>query len=267
MKRPIVRPPYIGLPWSAHARDVGRVLDLDVDHDRVLEHRVARDVAVVEAQRVRAAALQAEQVAPRSLDHHELAAGREEHELAAGVAAALIGHERLPHVVRRVGRAGAVGDAARELPAVGGPLRDPDRRGHRRRAEVAVAEGLGLRPLGEERAHVERVVGGERRAPGGRRAPARELDADPGERRDVERVAAVAARHERPVDPRGLQLAVDVLGVEAALLDLRLALDQHRLQRRRPCDELARREIRLRRGDRSVGHGMLSSCDQVKCQT
>ena len=178
-----------------------------------------------------------------------------------------IGHERLAHVVRRVGRAGAVGDAARELPAVGGPLRDADRRGHRRRAEVAVAEGLGLRPLGEERAHVERVVGGERRAPGGRRAPARELDADPGERRDVERVAAVAARHERPVDPRGLQLAMHVLGVEAALLDLRLALDQHRLQRRRPCDELARREIRLRRGDRSVGHGVLSSCDQVKCQT
>jgi len=130
--------------------------------------------------------------------------------------------------VRAVRRAGAVGDGAVELPAVGGPaggLAEGEDDGGR--AEGAVgAEDLVLRLLGEPGADLQRVVGHEAHAPAGGHVAAGHLDPDLRVRRDVGLDAAVAARHEQAVEARVLDGAVQVLrrasqhlGLGGALLE------------------------------------------------
>ena len=208
MNGPSARPAVHRVAVDPHARRAAA--DVDVDHHRVLERPVPGDAAAVEADAVRARAAQAERVAP-VVEHRPLAARRDEQQHPRRAGHAVVGHQRLAHVVRRVRRARGVGDLAVELPAAVHARRRPDRRGHRGAAEVAVAEDLLLRALLEPRADLQRVVGGQAHAPGARRAAARELEHDAHVGLHVDLEAAVAARHEHPVEARRHELLVDVL--------------------------------------------------------
>ena len=152
---------------------------------------------------------------------------------------------------------GGIGDLAVELPAALDSGRGADRRGDCGAAEVAVAEDLGLRLLAPPRGDLQGVRGGERHAPAGRDTAARELLRHAHERRGVELVAAVAARHVAAVEARIEEVLVELLGVVGALLGVRLRGDQLRPQRDRASDQLIGCEVGLGRRDRLAGasHG------------
>ena len=241
-----VRPAYIGLPWMPEAGRAGR--DVGVDQPGVLEHEALGDERLLEADAVRAAALQAERVAP-VVEHRPRLARGDEEEHPPGRPAVLLGRsERLAHVVRRVRCARRVRVRARQLPAAVDALRAPRRRGHGGAEEVAVAEQLGLRLLLEEHADLERMAGREAQAPGGRRAAARERDHRSartcrGRTRARRSASGRARRRSRP----SRNSSCDLLRVVGALLGLGLAARRGAGAARRARD------------DRELGSGGIAS--------
>ena len=229
---------------SAHVR---------VDHPGVLQGPVRGDVRLLEAEAVRAAALETERVAP-VVEHRPRAARRDEEQDRAGRPVGIRARrERLAHVVRRVRRARGVRVGAVELPAAGDRLRHPGRSGDSGTAKVAVAEDLGLRPLLEQRRDLKRVSRGEAQTPGRRRAAPCDRAHRPQEDGKLELVAAVAPRHEHAVEARPQEFLVHLLRVVGALLGLGLPLDELRPKGFRARDDLLRGEAGLGRRDRPVG--------------
>ena len=88
--------------------------------------------------------------------------------------------------------------------------------------------------------------------PGGGRAAAGQHHADPEEGVGAELVAAVAARHQDPVEPGGRELLVNRTGILRARLGLRLPADQFRHQLLGPGQQLMSARHRIG-GSRKTG--------------
>ena len=233
-KKLSARPRYIGLPcrrWPGVPPELSTC-----EHLRVGQREVVGDAAAVEDEAVRAAALEAERVAP-VVEHRPLAArGDEEHRRAAG------GRERLAEVVRGVRGARAIAVGAGEL---------EEAVARRARASPTGAATDGHRKSGSANssswarssnhaATEQRVRRRQADLPRGRRAAAGEVGDDPDEGRHVELEAAVAARDQHAIEARFAELLVGVGRVAGALLGLGLAGDQRGGDGRRPGDRSRR---------------------------
>ncbi len=107
------------------------------------------------------------------------------------------------------------------------------------------AEDVLLCLLAPVRGELETVCTGEARLPAGRGTTPRERDHDSVVGRQIELVAAEAARHENAVEARAPELLVRLLRVERPLLCLGLALEQHRPHRLCAGDDLVRSQVGL----------------------
>ncbi len=121
-----------------------------------------------------------------------------------------------------------------------------------------LGEHLVLRALGKPGPDHQRMIGGQRETPGGRRAAPCDLDDHAHEGRNIDLETAVATRHEHPVEARLDERRVHLLGEVRALLDLGLGLDQLRSK----CDR-ARRSAPSASAPRALtGPGLVHSSRQ-----
>jgi len=228
--------------------------DVDVEEVDAVQHVVGHE-GVLDAHAVRAAAPQAEQVAP-VVELLELVAAQHQEELASGelveldLAVAVGLHHGARHEVGRPRDPGAVVPGpVDEIAALDLP-RGPAGSVTRRRPEFAVGtEHLALRLLLEERRGLQAVRRGQRQAPARRRTSSGDLDDHVEERRDVELVAAEHLRLQDPVEAGRVERRVHLRGVEGPLLGGLLALQQRRAHARGPSDHHLRSQGGLGRFD------------------